>query len=141
MARMNREQRAYAFAKAKVEALNAELEENEREFMREYGYRNADGSIPEHMYMYDNDDKFDQCCIEFEASRYNIYPYIRDAEADLIKAEDALIDFALAQMPACFKAQRDILDRNRKSPKVRQGLIDTAFHLDTSTLPRKAVRA
>lgn len=132
---MNYQQRHYALAKARLESLEDQQAANERQFMRENGYLNADGSVPDQMYQYDNDDKFDQCCMEFDVSPLNLYDRVKDAEAELYKAENELIEYGLSVMPECLAQQRETLRRNMGNPKIRKDLIDTTFRLDTSTVP------
>lgn len=134
---MNKEQKAYALAKAKAQTLFELQEEHEAEFLKGSGYTNEDGEIPERMWMIDDEKEFSRLCAEFDKSPLNLTPQINAAEEDLRKAEDALIDYALSIVPA---GPRETLNRNRNSYSIRKKMLDLAFKLDTRTV-RKGVRA
>lgn len=130
---MNKQQRAYALAKARVQALDEQNAENEKNFIIESGYRNPDGSVPEKLYMIDDEEAFERLCNEFDKSGKNLFQEVKIAEKRLRQAEDELIDYALSIVP---KSIAEVLDRNRRTWKVRKKLIDAAFRLDTKTVPK-----
>lgn len=134
---MNKEQKAYALAKAKAQTLFELQKEHEAEFLKGSGYTNEDGEIPERMWMIDDENEFKCLCAEFDKSPLNLTSQVNAAEAELRKAEDALIDYALSIIPA---GPRDTLNRNRNSYSIRKKMLDIAFKLDTRTV-RKGVRA
>ncbi|MGN0269064.1 MAG: hypothetical protein ACI4CX_00045 [Candidatus Weimeria sp.] len=130
---MNKQQMEYLKAKKALSYEDRQQQKNEREFLRVNGYRNQDGSVPEEIYLYDNDAKFDQCWAEFEVSEYNHYALVREAQARLHKAEEGLIDYALSLMPAFATQYKLELEKERNNPKIREKLIDLAFRLDPGT--------
>lgn len=132
---MNKQQKAYAVARARVEALTEIMNENEAQFIRERGITNPDGSTPERLYMIDDEDTFTKTCDDFQYSPLNLYDEHNAATIALTQAEDALIDYALSIVPAGVAAT---LQKGRKQHKIRQQLIDAAFRLDTRTVPRNA---
>lgn len=134
---MNKQQKDYALAKAKAQTLFELQKEHEAEFLRGTGYTNDDGEIPEELWMIDDENEFKRLCAEFDESPLNLTSQVNAAEAELRKAEDALIDYALSIIPA---GPRDTLNRNRNSYSVRKKMLDIAFKLDTRTV-RKGVRA
>lgn len=132
---MNKQQKAYALARAQEAALADQLRENEAQFIRSQGIANADGSTPDRLYMIDDEDAFNAACALFESSPLNLYAAHSAAEKALTQAEDALIDYALSIVPA---AVRDTLQRGRQQDKIRRQLLDLAFRLDTRTVPTRA---
>ena len=134
---MNRQQKAYALAKAKKETLFELQREHEAEFLRRSGYTNPDGEVPTEFYMIDDEQVFIRLCQEFDQSPLNLTPQINTAVDFLRKTEDALIDYALSITPP---GPRDALNRNRNNYSVRKKLLDIAFRLDTKTV-KKGVRA
>lgn len=130
---MNKEQEAYAVAKAKVQTLFDMQREHEREFLMRSGYTNLDGEIPTEFYMIDDEAEFSRLCTEFDGSSLDLTPRINEANSALHRAEDALIDFALSITPA---GPREILNRNRDKYSIRKKLLDIAFRLDTRTVRR-----
>ena len=128
---MNKEQKAYALAKAKVQALFDMQQEHETEFLKGSGYTNEGGEVPTRFWMIDDEEKFRTLCREFDNSPLNLTPQVNAAEADLRKAEDDLIDYALSITPA---GPRETLNRNRNRYSIRMKLLDIAFRLDTRTV-------
>ena len=131
---MNRQQKEYAEAKAKVQALFELQEEHEATFMMGSGYTNEDGTVPTRFWMIDDDREFQRLCAEFDRSPLNLTPQINKAEVMLRQAEDALIDYALSITPP---GPRETLNRNRNKYNIRKKLLDLAFRLDTRTVSRK----
>lgn len=130
---MNKQQKAYALARARVESLAETMNENEARFLHEQGITNPDGSTPERLFMIDDEDAFIQACEDFQRSPLNLYDEHNAALKDLTRAEDALIDYALSITPPGIRAA---LQKGRKQRKIRQQLLDAAFRLDTRTVPR-----
>ena len=128
---MNKQQKAYALAKAKVQTLFEMQEEHEAEFLKGTGYTNEDGEIPTRFWMIDDEEEFIRLCREFDNHPSNLTKQLNAAEEALKKAEDALIDFAISLIPA---GPRETLNRNRNSYNIRQKMIDLAFRLDTKTI-------
>lgn len=129
---MNAVQKRYAIAKAAAEAADKQQLENTKEFIRNSGYKNPDGSVPTALWMIDDCDIFLRLCDEFEVSPLNIYSTVNETMRALEKAEDELIDYALSLVPASVA---DTLRKHRRDAATRQKMIDAAFRLDTSTVP------
>ena len=132
---MNKQQKQYAVARARAEALAETMNENEAQFIREQGITNPDGSTPERLYMIDDEDTFNRACELFQKSPLCLYEEHNAAVKGLTRAEDALIDYALSITPPGI---RSTLQKGRKQHKIRQQLLDAAFRLDTRTVPRRA---
>ena len=132
---MNKQQKQYAVARARAEALAETMNENEAQFIREQGITNPDGSTPERLYMIDDEDTFNRACELFQKSPLCLYEEHNAAVKELTRAEDALIDYALSITPPGI---RSTLQKGRKQHKIRQQLLDAAFRLDTRTVPRRA---
>ena len=130
---MNKQQKEYALARARAEALAETMNENEAQFIREQGITNPDGSTPEHLYMIEDEEVFNKAVDDFRLSPLNLYDEHNTAVKELTQAEDALIDYALSITPPGI---RPALQTGRKQYKIRQQLIDAAFRLDTRTVPR-----
>lgn len=128
---MNKEQKAYALAKAKVQTLFDMQQEHEAEFLKGSGYTNPDGEIPTRFWMIDDEKEFSRLCDEFDKSPLNLTFQLNEAEKGLRVAEDALIDYALSITPA---GPRETLNRNRNRYNIRMKLLDIAFRLDTRTV-------
>lgn len=129
---MNKQQKAYAVARARVEALVESMNENEAQFIREQGITNPDGSTPKRLCMIDDEDAFGKACECFQQSPLCLNDEYNAAAKELMQAEDALIDYALSIVPPGIA---DTLQKGRKQHKIRQRLIDAAFRLDTRTVP------
>lgn len=129
---MNKQQKAYAVARARVDALIESMNENEAQFIREQGITNPDGSTPKRLYMIDDEDAFDKACECFQQSPLCLDGECNAAEKELKQAEDALIEYALSIAPPSIA---DTLRKSCKQYKIRQRLIDLAFRLDTRTVP------
>ena len=128
---MNRIQQNYAMAKARLDAIKEQQNKNEAAFIRESGYVNDDGTVPSHLWMMDDETRFDELSEQFDSSDRNLFYKVRDAEKELKKAEDALIDFGLSVSPVEI---RNTLTRNRNNWKIREQLVNLAFRLDATTV-------
>ena len=131
---MNKEQKTYALAKAHAQAVKEEYNEAEKQFIIDSGYKNADGTIPACIYMIDDDDIFEKLCEEFESYPANNWKELNEAEMELRRAEDALIEFGIGLVPD--EKKRATLRKGKAVLKIRKKLIDYAFRLDTSTIRR-----
>ena len=128
---MNKQQKAYAVARARVDALVESMNENEAQFIREQGITNPDGSTPKSLYMIDDEDAFDKACECFQQSPLCLQDEYNAAMKELMQAEGALIDYALSIAPPSVA---NTLRKGCKQYKIRQKLIDLAFRLDTRTV-------
>lgn len=129
---MNKEQKAYALAKAKVDVLKCQQEKNEAEFIRKSGYYNPDGKIPTVLYAIEDEAEYERLCKAFDVDESNLFNKQCEAEQALRTAEDNMIDYALSITP---EPARSILAEVRNEYKYHQKLVDLAFRLDTSTVP------
>ena len=138
---MNKQQRAYMVAKAKLDTIKELANEIERKYIAEHNIVNADGEIPTAIYCIDDDETFDKAN---EATAPEIEALgIVDAEKALRAAEDALINYGLSIMPTVNAAERETL-RNccfgingaTFRLKTRQQVIDLTFKLNTRTVPK-----
>ncbi len=128
---MNKLQETYALAKARLQAVKEQQDQNIAEFIKNSGYVNDDGTIPKQFWMMDDEEKFEVLSTSFEATSGNLFHKVRAAEISLREAEDALIDFGLSFTPV---EVRDTLNRNRNHWKFREKIINLAFRLDTATI-------
>ena len=128
---MNKIQENYAKAKARLDAIKEMQDANEADFIRESGYVNDDGTVPSHLWMMDDESRFDELSEQFDSSDKNLFFKVRDAEKELKKAEDALIDFGLSISPVEI---RNTLNLNRNNWKIRKQLVNLAFRLDAKTV-------
>lgn len=131
---MNREQRNYMMAKATYDSIVAVHEEEEAKYLRHLGIVNPDGTIPERIWMIDDDAVF-ETVQQNRAESDREYDEVRNTARDALRrAEDELIAYALSIAPAGI---RETLDRGAKTQvSVREKLLELAFHLDTRTVPR-----
>ena len=138
---MNKQQKAYMIAKAKLDTIKDLANEIERKYILEHNIVNADGEIPTAIYCIDNEEVFDEAN---EATAPEIEALgICTAEANLRAAEDALINYGLSIMPTVNAAERETL-RNycfgingaTLRLKIRQQVIDLTFKLNTRTVPK-----
>lgn len=133
---MNRQQKAYALAKAHLDTCKELLQVFESRWMQQRGITNPDGTTPKELYMLDCDEaEFDRLgeAIAAEPEHERLWRDQLDARKLLDDAENALIDYGLSIAPA---GVRETLNANRKRLAVREKLIDLAFWLDTRTVKR-----
>ena len=133
---MNKQQKNYAKAKALVGALEAQEDRIEREYIKDHGITNPNGSTPEHIYCIEDEDVFN---IANEATAPEIDALgIYEAREILKQAEDDLIRYALSIVPA--KVRETLSERcfglNGKTIllNIRSEVIDAAFKLDVATV-------
>ncbi len=132
---MNKEQRAYAIAKAYLETLEAQARKIEHDYIIAHGIRNPDGTVPSEIYQIEDESVFDSAnqgcaCID----ELGIY----EARESLRAAEDALIHYGVALAPASVRAQLEsVCFGPRRRYDYRQKVIDLTFKLDVSTVPRR----
>lgn len=126
---MNKQQRAYAKAKAAFALAKEHENETECAYLAAHGYKGPlyalEGKIDADLYdaleigICENED----CAAAFSASI--------DARKALVKAEDALIEYGISISPAGI---RDTLRSGVKRREIREKLIGLAFRLDTRTV-------
>lgn len=129
---MNKQQKAYAAARAHFEAISELSNQNEAQFILEQGVINPDGSIPDRLFKIDDLDVFDRVCELFYLSPLCLDDEYNAAEKELRQAEDLLIEYALSLVPPHIAG---VLRECSDSIQTRQQLIDLTFRLDSSTVP------
>lgn len=133
----NSAQRAYILAKAHLQALREREAEIEKAYIVANGIRNADGTIPEHVYCIDDTETFERAiaatAAEIEGS--GLWADILEAEKALNAAEDAMIAYGLSIAPPSVRAT---LERGvKENYTIRQKVINLVFRLDVSTVSGK----
>lgn len=133
----NSAQRAYILAKANLQALREREAEIEKAYIVANGIRNADGTIPEHVYCIDDTETFERAiaatAAEIEGS--GLWANILEAEKALNAAEDAMIAYGLSIAPPSVRAT---LERGvKENYMIRQKVINLVFRLDVSTVSGK----
>ncbi len=131
---MNAQQETYAAAKAYCDTVTAIAEDGERQYCLKHRFITASGEPAQKLYQCDCDeDAFDRICKDFEHSPLNHYQEQQEAVRLLYQAEEELLDFSLSIIPDHLQS---LLEKARQNPKIRQKMIDYAFRLDTSTIPK-----
>lgn len=133
---MNKQQKAYALARAAYQLAKDEIKRYEQDFIIREKVRNKDGSVPKSVWALDTDDEdyFDELCDKLYAEDgfKSLYEAETDAFKNLQAAEERLIDYGLSlPMPENI---RKTLSEHRKDYKVRDRLIDLTFQLNTKTV-------
>ena len=129
------EQAAYMAAKANYEAVDAASTQAEADFLRASGAKDASGQTPRRLYMIAELDEFERLCTEFENSPFNLSGDLQIAAQLLTAAEDALIAYALDLAPEPIRAA--LAEGISRSADTRKKLLDLAFRLDVSTVPKR----
>ena len=131
---MNKIQRAYMIAKARVQEIESQQEEIEKKYIADKGIVNPDGSTPEFLWCMDDDAAFDKANEEFAAliSAAGLETALNAARDALKAAEDRLITYGLSLAPAGVRAT---LERGvKQNATIRQKVIDATYRLDVSTV-------
>jgi len=131
---MNKIQRAYMIAKARVREIESRQEEIEKKYIADNGIANGDGSAPEFLWCMDDDAAFNKANEEVSAliSAAGLETALNAARSDLKSAEDRLIAYGLSLAPAGVRAT---LERGvKQNAATRQKVIDLTFRLDVSTV-------
>ncbi|WP_217958037.1 hypothetical protein [Acutalibacter muris] len=131
---MNKIQRAYMTAKARVQEIESQQVEIEKKYILDNGIVNLDGSTPKFLWCMDDDAAFDKANEEVSAliSTAGLESALNAARVDLKAAEDRLISYGLSLAPASVRAT---LERNvKQNATTRQKVIDLTFRLDVSTV-------
>ncbi len=131
---MNKIQREYMNAKARVQEIESRQEEIEKKYIADNGIVNPDGSTPEFLWCMDDDAAFDKANEEFAAliSAAGLETALNAARDALKAAEDRLIAYGLSLAPAGVRAT---LERGvKQNAAIRQKVIDATYRLDVSTV-------
>lgn len=131
---MNKIQRAYMTAKARVQEIESRQEEIEKKYIADNGIVNPDGSAPEFLWCMDDDAAFDKANEEVAAliSAAGLESGLNAARDDLKSAEDRLIAYGLSLAPSSVRATLE--QSVKQNATTRQKVIDLTFRLDVSTV-------
>lgn len=131
---MNRYQENYAVAKAAYEVIKSVAKDAEKEYIRESGIKNPDGTIPDFLWTMDDEEAFEAHLQKFGEILLESGLEAKEnaARERLRAAEDALIEFGISLAPAGI---RETLRNGAKSnASIRERLLDAAFRLDITTI-------
>ena len=131
---MNKFQRAYMIAKARVQEIESQQEEIEKNYIADNGIVNPDGSTPEFLWCMDDDAAFDKAneAVAALISAAGLESGLNAARDALKAAEDRLIAYGLSLAPASVRAT---LERGvKQNATIRQKVIDATYRLDVSTV-------
>ena len=131
---MNKEQIAYAVAKAKLEALEEAVNEQEMAFILENAIENPDGSIPKHLWCMEDEDAFNIANTELGRimTESGLEAELNAARSLLHKAEDELIAYGLSLAPE--RVRRTLEASARTDWKTREKILELTFRLDLVTV-------
>ena len=103
---MNKFQRAYMIAKARVQEIESRQEEIEKKYIADNGIVNPDGSTPEFLWCMDDDAAFDKAneAVSALISAASLESGLNAARDALKAAEDRLIAYGLSLAPASVRA-------------------------------------
>ena len=131
---MNKEQIAYAVAKAKLEALEEAVNEQEMAFILENAIENPDGSIPKHLWCMEDEDAFNIANTELGRimTESGLEAELNAARSLLHKAVDELIAYGLSLAPE--RVRRTLEASARTDWKTREKILELTFRLDPVTV-------
>lgn len=128
---MNKQQRNYAMAKLYLQLCEDREHEQEAAYIRDNGITNKGGTVPERIWMIEDEAVFDLACVGYDGSRYDLTEDTAAARKQLRAAENELIDFGLGLLRRTYPKQAAILDKHRNDYNIREKLIDLSFKLGT----------
>ena len=131
---MNKQQMAYAVARAKLEALEEVANEREMAFIMENAIENPDGSIPKHLWCMEDEDAFNVANTEFGRimTESGLEADLNAARRLLHKAEDDRIAYGLSLAP---ERVRKTLEKSARTDwKTREKILELTFRLDPVTV-------
>lgn len=131
---MNKQQMAYAVARAKLEALEEVANEREMAFIMENAIENPDGSIPKHLWCMKDEDAFNVANTEFGRimTESGLEADLNAARRLLHKAEDDLIAYGLSLAPE--RVRKTLEESARTDWKTREKILELTFRLDPVTV-------
>lgn len=131
---MNKQQMAYAVARAKLEALEEVANEREMAFIMENAIENPDGSIPKHLWCMEDEDAFNVANTEFGRimTESGLEADLNAARRLLHKAEDGLIAYGLSLAPE--RVRKTLQESARTDWKTREKILELTFRLDPVTV-------
>lgn len=127
---MNKQQMAYAVAKAKLEVLEEVANEREMAFIMENAIENPDGSIPKHLWCMEDEDAFNIANTELSRimTESGLEAELNAARRLLHKAEDELIAYGLSLAPE--RVRKTLEESARTDWKTREKILELTFRLD-----------
>ena len=134
---MNREQKAYALAKARYEAAREAEKDAEAAYIARHGIKNDDGTTPTAVWNVKcSDERFEEILQEMDRNGelHDVSAEATEATLALHRAEEDLIEYGLKLLPA---KEAETLRRAKDRPKYRKQIIDLTFRLDTRTVKRR----
>lgn len=137
--RYNAQQRAYSQALRSSEMAEASAAAHERAFLEARGATDRRGLPARRLWRVEDDATFDALEAEYQADSEAVELQGAEmaARAALIKAEKALVAWALSIVPAGVRATlAPAAETNRAT---RKKIIDLAMRLDASTVSRRVV--
>lgn len=137
--RYNAQQRAYSQALRSSEMAEASAAAHERAFLEARGATDRRGLPARWLWQVEDDATFDALEAEYQADSEAVELQGAEmaARAALIKAEKALVAWALSIVPAGVRATlAPAAETNRAT---RKKIIDLAMRLDASTVSRRVV--
>ena len=137
--RYNAQQRAYSQALRSSEMAEASAAAHERAFLEPRGAPDRRGLPARRLWQVEDDATFDALEAEYQADSEAVELQGAEmaARAALIKAEKALVAWALSIVPAGVRATlAPAAETNRAT---RKKIIDLAMRLDASTVSRRVV--
>lgn len=131
---MNKQQIAYAIAKAKLETLEEAANEREMAFIMENAIENLDGTIPSHLWCMDDEDAFNVANTEFGRIMVEsgLESELNTARSLLHKAEDELIAYGLSLAPD--RVRQTLEASARTNWKTREKILELTFRLNLVTV-------
>lgn len=131
---MNVQQMEYLIAQSAAEVAEKELADAEKRYIAEHGIINQDGTVPDRMYQIEDEDVFERACEGFDmvAERDGLFKRWQKSREDLKSAEDALLEYGLAIVPAAVS--KVLREPSAKNYRVREKMIDLVLRLDAATV-------
>lgn len=132
---MNEIQKNYITARASLEAYQEMKADAEKEYIKEHGISNADGTIPKYIWLIEDIDVFNKANEEFKRiiEKMELQEKINSARLALQDAEEILFNFCLFLIP---ENEREILKKeSARDVTVRHRILNLGLCLDTSTIP------
>lgn len=137
--RYNAQQRAYSQALRSSEMAEARAAAHERAFLEARGATDRRGLPARRLWQVEDDATFDALEAEYQADpeAVELQGAEMAARSSLIKAEKALVAWALFIVPAGVRSTLAPAAETDRS--TRKKIIDLAMRLDASTVSRRAV--
>lgn len=131
---MNRLKKEYLQAKTNLDILKEQENEIDRLYIVENGIKNPDGSIPKNTFMIEDYQVAEKAIEEVSdiLEETGLWAKIIEAQDQLKKAEDNLIQYAIKIIPRNFIAEKETLtEAAEKNTIVRRKIIELALQLET----------